>query len=301
MPPRDGTPEPAPDILAEVTAATVAAASGRVDELAGRRLDDRAYIVMYLDGARIGSHEVLVALGVDPEGRKRLLGARAGGESPDDRGLAASGLLADLVSRGLRTDRRRLFVTEGSPELRDAIGGVFGPDFLVQRCRSHVLRTVLRRFAAGNVRWVGRRRGDAARARGSLRDALRKSFDQGAERGPRALAAIADQLEADGRSAAAGAVGDSLADLFTVDKLELHPKLRKSLSTTHSIYHARSGLPRQICAPADWNDPAVAVTWTVASFLESESTFQRIAGCHHLQILRDHLAQLALPGTLGPG
>ena len=285
---------------------TLAAASRCVAELGRRRLDDRAYIVVYLDSARVGSHDVLVALAVDSEGRKRLLGVRRGADEAEGRGRAAAALMRGLVRRGLRTDRRRLFVTDGSRELRGAIRCVFGPDFLVQRCRSHVLRTVLARLSAQGVRRGGggaaRRGGRAGRSatqvRKSLRDALRASFAKGAERGPASLAAIAGDLEEEGRAVAARAVRESLSDLFTVDRLGLHPKLRTALGTTHTIFRAPSALSRPVCAPAEWQDPAVAVTWAVASFLAAERGFRRIAGCHHLQLLRDHLAQLALPGTL---
>ena len=37
-----------------------------------RRLDDRDYLVVYLDGIQFAGHHVLVALGVDAEGKKRL-------------------------------------------------------------------------------------------------------------------------------------------------------------------------------------------------------------------------------------
>ena len=44
------------------------AAGERLKELAERRLDDRDYLVVYLDGIQFAGHHVLVALGVDTEG-----------------------------------------------------------------------------------------------------------------------------------------------------------------------------------------------------------------------------------------
>ena len=60
-------------------------------------------------------------------------------ESPDnDRAL-----LEDLVARGLRPDRRRLFVIDGAKALRSAIVQVFGGEHEIQRCRNHKLRNVV--------------------------------------------------------------------------------------------------------------------------------------------------------------
>ena len=52
------------------------AAGERLKELAERRLDDRDYLIVYVDGIQFGGHHVLAALGVDDEGNKRIRGLR---------------------------------------------------------------------------------------------------------------------------------------------------------------------------------------------------------------------------------
>ena len=59
---------------------------------------------------------------------------------------AAKDLLEDLVWRGVKPERRRLFVIDGSKALRAAINAVFGSASLVQRCRQHELRNVAERL-----------------------------------------------------------------------------------------------------------------------------------------------------------
>ena len=54
------------------------AAGERLKELAERRLDDRDYLIIYVDGIQFGGHHVLAALGVDDKGNKRILGLREG-------------------------------------------------------------------------------------------------------------------------------------------------------------------------------------------------------------------------------
>jgi transposase-like protein len=52
-------------------------------------------------------------------------------------------LLANLQSRGLRTDRSLLVLTDGSKALHKAVTQLFGEAALVQRCQVHKQRNVL--------------------------------------------------------------------------------------------------------------------------------------------------------------
>jgi putative transposase len=56
-------------------------------------------------------------------------------------------LLEDLVERGVRPNRRRLFVIDGAKALRKAIDQVFGRKNEVQRYRNHKRRNVLSHLA----------------------------------------------------------------------------------------------------------------------------------------------------------
>ena len=92
------------------------------------------------------------AVGVDTEGTRRVLGLRLAESDPDDWSAAAEELLRDIVGRGVRLDRRRFVVTDGSAQLRDAAVAVFGGDTYVQACRPHREREVLSRVRAREER-----------------------------------------------------------------------------------------------------------------------------------------------------
>ena len=77
-------------------------------------------------------HCMVVALGIDTQGCKHVLGLR---EGATETAAVASGLLSDLVTRGLPTERTLLFVIDGAPGLRRAISDVFGSHGVVQRCQ----------------------------------------------------------------------------------------------------------------------------------------------------------------------
>ena len=76
-------------------------------ELAERDLSELDVLVVYVDGIVFGDYHVLAAVGVDATGRKHVLGLREGGS---ENATVATALLEALVKRGLRADRRRLFV-----------------------------------------------------------------------------------------------------------------------------------------------------------------------------------------------
>ena len=168
----------------------IATGAGSVRDLAERPLGDRAWIVVYLDVVEIGRHPLVGAVGVDTEGTKRVLGLRLADGDPDDRRAAAEELLRDIVGRGVRLDRRRLVVTDGSAQLRDAAVAVFGGDTYVQACRPHREREVLPRVRA-------------RAERDKARKALRAAWAGGAAEGPRLLERLAVRLDRDGWEGAA--------------------------------------------------------------------------------------------------
>ena len=241
----------------------IATASGRVRELMERPLDDRAWIVVYLDIVEIGPHPLVGAVGVDADGAKRVLGLRLADGDPDDWPAAVKELLRDVVSRGVHPDRRRLVVTDGSAQLRNAALAEFGADTYVQACRPHREREVLSRL-----------RGKKDRDR--AREALREAWASGAEEGPRLLDRLAGQLERDGWVGAANRLRAGSGDLFTVDRFRLDSRMAKSLVTTDVIDCASSRLRRQICGVPRWADPEVALAWAAASFLNTERGYMKI-------------------------
>src|SRR2546428_4455887 len=78
-------------------------------------------------------------MGVDREGRKHVLGLAEGASENE---VVARGMLEDLVRRGVKPDRKYLFVIDGSKALRAAIDAIFGAENPVQRCRHHKIENV---------------------------------------------------------------------------------------------------------------------------------------------------------------
>src|SRR6266571_1654662 len=83
---------------------------------------------------------LVAAIGVDLQGKKHVLGLWHGAT---ENATVVKGLLEDLVSRGLESERKMLIVLDGAKALRKAVQMVLGQQAVVQRCRIHKLRNVL--------------------------------------------------------------------------------------------------------------------------------------------------------------
>jgi len=133
--------------VSAVTVSRVAKGLDRqVEAFHRRRLQDR-YPVLILDGVvlarRTGAgalrRPVLVALGIDEEGRKEIIDFRL---APGESAQAWETFLTDLYRRGLRGRNLKLVCVDGGSGLNAALPIVY-PDIPVQRCWAHKSRNIL--------------------------------------------------------------------------------------------------------------------------------------------------------------
>lgn len=146
----------------------VAQTTEQLGELMQRSLSDLNLRVLMVDGIHFAEHVMLVALGIDSDGRKHVLGLH---EGATENASACTALLTNLRERGMRTDRAMLVVIDGAKALRKAVVDVLGARSQIQRCQVHKLRNVedhLPAHAAQNAKSVMRkayRSGDVDHAR----------------------------------------------------------------------------------------------------------------------------------------
>ena len=123
----------------QVSRENIEAGERLLKDLAERNFSDKEILIVYIDGIQFGDYHVIGAVGVDRDGHKHVLGLR---EGATENAVVVKALLEELVVRGIKPDRRRLFVIDGSKALRKAINEVYGRENPVQRCRNHKLRNV---------------------------------------------------------------------------------------------------------------------------------------------------------------
>jgi len=94
-----------------------------------RKLAGLKLIAVMIDGVHFADPVVLVAIGIDAGGKKHTLGLR---EGATEHAAACKALLADLIERGLPSERSLLFVLDGAKALRKAVSDTFGPRALIR-------------------------------------------------------------------------------------------------------------------------------------------------------------------------
>ena len=117
----------------------VGAGAGLSASLA-RTLANLSLAAIMIDGLVCGEHTVLVALGIDDNGMKHVLGLW---EGATENSTACKELLSNLIERGLDSTRAMLFVIDGSKALAKAVRDTFGKRSFIQRCQVHKRRNVL--------------------------------------------------------------------------------------------------------------------------------------------------------------
>ena len=95
---------------------------------------------MIIDGLELGGMTIIAAMGIDSDGKKRILGIAEGGS---ENSVVVKGLLEDLINRGLDASRPRLYILDGGKALHKAVMDTFGKEALIQRCQVHKKRNVL--------------------------------------------------------------------------------------------------------------------------------------------------------------
>jgi len=239
--------------------------------LCARSFTDKDILIIYLDGLIFGGHHVLAALGVDAQGGKHALGLA---EGASENAVVVKGLLEDLVARGVKPGRRRLFVIDGSKALRSGIDAVYGTDNPVQRCRLHKVRNVVGYLPEHLSKQVSA--------------AMKAAYRMEADAGVAQLEKQAQWLDKECPRAAAS-LREGLAEMFTVNRLGLPPSLRRCLGTTNVIESPNGTVRQTIGRVRRWQNGSMVLRWAASAFLAAEQRFKKIMGHKDLWMLKAYL------------
>jgi len=225
-------------------------------------------VAIFIDGVVFAEHCLVVALGIDATGQKHPLGLWDGST---ENATVCQGLLSNLQSRGLRTDRSILVILDGSKALRRAVDHTFGRAACVQRCQVHKTRNILDYLPDRQRPWV----------HAILRRAYTSDDPAKAER---LLTDLARRLE-DEFPSAADSVREGLAETLTVVRLPLSERLRRSLATTNPIESLMSRTRHVHRNVKRWRNAKMMIRWTTAAVFEAAKGFRRVKGCKDLPAL----------------
>jgi putative transposase len=224
-------------------------------------LDALDLVALLIDGVHLGDHCLIVALGIAADGQKHALGLWDGST---ENATVCQGLLANLQSRGLRTDRSLLVILDGSKALRKAVRATFGDAALVQRCQVHKTRNILEYLNDRQRPW----------AQAILRRAYQSAEPKTAQR---LLLDLARRLETEHPSAAES-VREGLDETLTVLTLNLSARLRRSLATTNAAESLLSRTRHVKRNVKRWRGGQMMLRWVAAGVLEAVKGFRRLKG-----------------------
>jgi transposase-like protein len=224
--------------------------------------------VVMIDGINFRDRVILLALGIDAQGNKHVLGLREG--STEATRVVAS-LLSDLVERGLDAQRMRLWVIDGGKALRKAIVQTFGNCALIQRCQEHKRRNVLEHLPEDMHASVKRALKDAWSA--SDADLARKQ-----------LSRLASSLQARHPGAAAS-LREGLEETLTVQALGITGALYRTLRTTNPIENLNSLVERYCRNVKRWVDGEMVQRWVASALSDAAKRMRKLRGCGQMRTL----------------
>jgi len=244
--------------------------------------DDAEWLCLLVDGVWLaGELCVVAAVGIDGEGRKRVLDFEQG---PSENATVVTELLVGLRERGLDVTRPILVGIDGAKALYRAVADVFNHP-VIQRCQLHKVRNVRDKLPQRLRPGVERRIRAAYHADSALEaEAL--------------LTALARELDKTHPSAAAS-LREGMEETLTVLRLGVPPTLARTLRSTNAIESMIS-----ICRDSSrnvkhWRDGQMALRWCAAGMVEAGKQFRRVNGHLHLPALRAALER-EVRETVGP-
>ena len=258
---------------AAVSRQFVARTKRALTELMAKDLSELQLCVLMLDGIQMAGHTIVVALGIDRQGHKHVLGLREG--STENKPLC-TGLLTGLVERGMDAEAGLLVVIDGGKGLRTAVKDVFGDLALVQRCRLHKRRNVLEHLPQEQRERVGHQL-DRAWAKPEYTTALTSLKD------------IAKQLD-EHYPGAASSLREGLEETLTITKLRIPASLTKTLFSTNPIESMNSISRTATRNVKHWRSGTMVCRWTAAALEVATVKFRRVKGYRELPLLVAALA-----------
>lgn len=250
----------------------------RLAEFRTQPLDDRRWLVCFIDGFDFADHTMIGALGVTSEGTKVPLGVV---EGSTENANVVRGLIASLRDRGLDAAEGILFVLDGAKALHKAVRDVFGDHAIIARCRVHKERNIMDHLVEAERPWVRRK----------LRAAWANPDPDEAEAALKALANQLDRVNPD----AAGSLREGLSETLTVTRLGVTGSLLKTVMGTNPVESMIEIVRDHSRNVKRWQPGDMRLRWAVAGMLEASKQFRKVKGYRQLPALAAALRHTVHP------
>jgi putative transposase len=253
----------------------IEASSKKLKEFKERDLSDIAGFAVFIDTVHRGNEAFMVALGIDTEGHKHVLGFWQGATENHE---ICEELLADIERRGLFLSKTMLFITDGGKGIIKALRERFGSKLLHQRCIIHKDRNIQRHLAK-KYRKEAHRRFIGALEQNRYEDAKKMLLDF--EKWLRAI-----------NESAADSLTEALEEILTVHRLQVPLALRKTISSTNPIENMFSTVRDCEVNIKRYRGSAMSQRWLASVILYCEQGFRRIKGHDQIAGLMETIERL---------
>jgi putative transposase len=239
----------------------IEATSQRLKEFKERDLSGMIPFAIFIDTIHRGGEAFLIALGIDTEGHKHVLGFWEGATENHE---MCEELFSDLERRGFGLSKKILWVTDGGKGILKALRDRFGKKLMHQRCTIHKDRNIQRHLAK-KYRKEAHRRFKTALEQNSYEDAKKmlKEFEIW-------LRAI--------NESAADSLLEAFEDILTLHRLKIPGLLRKTLTSTNPIESLFSTVRDCEGNIKRYRNSAMSQRWLGTVLLHCEKGFRRVKG-----------------------
>lgn len=243
--------------------------SRKIVEITGKKLQEflrrdlSVFIpfAVFIDTIHRGDEAFIVALGVDLQGNKQALGFWQGATENSD---ICNALLVDLESRGMKLNKRIIWITDGGAGVIKALRERFDKKLIHQRCTIHKDRNIQKHLAKQH-REEAHRRYRIALEQERYEDARQMLLEL--ERWLRKL-----------NDSAANSLLEALEEILTLHRLKVPPALRRVLHSTNPIESMFSTVRHCERNIKRYRGTRMMQRWLASVLLYCEETFRKVKG-----------------------
>jgi len=233
----------------------------RLKEFKERGLSDIIPFAIFIDTIHRGGKAFLIAIGIDTEGYKHVLGFWEGATENHE---ICEELFMDMERRGLRLSKNILWVTDGGKGIIKALKERFGKKLIHQRCTIHKDHNIQRHLAK-KYRKEAHRRFKVALEQNSHEDAKRMLLEL--EKWLRGI-----------NESAADSLMEAIEEILTLHRLKVPGLLRKTLTSTNPIESMFSTVRDCEGNIKRYRNSAMSQRWLATVLLHCEKGFRRVKG-----------------------
>ncbi len=239
----------------------VSVTTKKLKEFKERDLSNIRIFAIFIDTIHRAGRAFMVALGIDAEGQKCVLGFWEGATENHE---VCGELLADLERRGLKISKKVLWVTDGGKGIIKVLKDRFGKKLIHQRCTIHKDRNIQKHLPK--------------RYRKKAHRQFRTALEQTSYKDARQMLLEFEIWLRGINESAADSLLEAIEEILTLHRLKVSALLRKTLHSTNPIESMFSTVRDCEGNIKRYRGSRMSQRWLAAVCLHCEKGFRRVKG-----------------------